>query len=43
MDIENVDFEVGISSKIRTAETADAFIDSLIDKQITSRDKFYKG
>ncbi|KAF7487834.1 Thiamine-repressible acid phosphatase pho4 [Sarcoptes scabiei] len=43
MDIENVDFEVGISSKIRTAETADAFIDSLIDKQITSRDKFYKA
>ena len=34
LDIKKVNFEVGVTPKIRTSETADAFIRSLIEFQI---------
>ena len=34
LDIHTVNFEVGVTPKVRTKETADAFIRSLIELQI---------
>lgn len=34
LDIEKVNFEVGVTPKVRTRETADAFIRSLVELQI---------
>lgn len=36
LDINSVHFEVGVTPKVRTTETADAFIRSLVELQLKS-------
>lgn len=41
LDIHQTEFEVGYTSKVRTKETADAFVRSLVEIQSRSNDATY--
>ena len=42
LDVDNNDFEVGVSSKIRTTETAQAFLRGLVEFQLRKKGKNFE-